>query len=183
MRQPINIWVLIRSDTLPDHHTRPEHLQQQLYDTAKDAVIKAIPRIADIEPLVDKKVRLGHDACVAAIAAGINWSGKAETIKSILSNLQLTKALTSEADIETWLASKDWMQQDLEIFNAIDALNRLRRLIKDINTHVFVDITNGRTTIYPGGTAPDSLVQNMREHTAQFALLILAARQNNIDEP
>ena len=75
------------------------------------------------------------------------------------------------------------MQQDLEIFNAIDALNRLRRLIKDINTHVFVDITNGRTTIYPGGTAPDSLVQNMREHTAQFALLILTARQNNIDEP
>ena len=183
MRQPINVWVLIRSDTLPDHYAEPKRLRQRLYDTAKDAVIKVIPRIADIEPLADKKVRLGHDACVAAIAAGINWSGKTETIKDILSDLRLTKALTSEADIETWLTSKDWIQQDLEIFNAIDALNRLRRLIKDINTHVFVDITNGRTTVYPGGTAPDSLIQNMRKHTAQFALLILTAKQNNIDEP
>lgn len=183
MRQPINVWVLIRSDTLPDHHTKSERLRQQLYDTAKDAVIKAIPRITGIEPLTDKKVHLGHDACVAAIAAGINWSGKAGTIKSILSNLQLAKALTSEADIETWLTSKDWIQQDLEIFKAIDALNRLRHLIKDINTHVFVNIANDQTTVYPGGMAPDSLVQNMRNHTAQFALLILTARQNNIDEP
>lgn len=183
MRQPINVWVLIRSDTLPDHHAEPERLRQQLYDTAKNAVIKAIPRITGIEPLADKKVHLGHDACIAAIAAGINWSGKAETIKNILSDLQLTKALTSEADIEAWLASKDWIQQDLEIFNAIDALNRLRRLIKDINTHVFVDIANGQTTVYPGGMAPDSLVQDMKEHTAQFALLILKARQKNMDEP
>ena len=183
MRQPINVWVLIRSDTLPDHHTRPERLRQQLYDTAKDAVIKAIPRITGIEPLADKKVHLGHDACVTAIAANIGWSRKASTVKSILSDTQLAKALTSKADIEAWLASKDWMQQDLEIFKAIDALNRLRHLIKDINTHVFVDMANDQTTVYPGGTAPDSLVQDMKDHTAQFALLILKAKQKNMNEP
>lgn len=30
MRQPINVWVLIRSDTLPDHYAEPERLRQQL---------------------------------------------------------------------------------------------------------------------------------------------------------
>ena len=183
MRQPINVWVLIRSDTLPDHYAEPKRLRQQLYDIAKNAVIKTIPCIAAVEPLVDKQVHMGHDACVAAIAANIGWSRKASTVKSILSDTQLAKALTSEADIETWLASKDWIQQDLEIFKAIDALNRLRHLIKDINTHVFVNIANDQTTVYPGGMAPDSLVQDMKDHTAQFALLILKARQKNMDEP
>lgn len=38
MRQPINVWVLIRSDTLPDHHVEPERLRQQLYNTANVSI-------------------------------------------------------------------------------------------------------------------------------------------------